>query len=59
MTDIKKACARCGQPMTVRANGETGVEFLGCSTWPTCTHTEPLPQDFIMRRSGAHTLPGL
>ena len=45
MTEIKKACPRCGQPMTVRVNGETGEEFLGCTTWPGCTATEPLPMD--------------
>ena len=31
MSDIKKACPKCGKDLTVRLNGETQEEFLGCS----------------------------
>lgn len=47
-----------GHDMVIRKNKETGHEFLGCSQWPSCNHTEPLPMDIIMRRKGAATLPG-
>lgn len=53
------SCADCGQPMVVRTQRETGHEFLGCSTWPQCEHTEPLPEWFRLKRAGAAMLPGL
>ena len=59
MNDVKKTCPVCAQPLVVRRNKTTGHEFLGCSEWPGCTHTEPLPTDALLRRRGAPTLPGL
>ena len=59
MRDIKKACPKCGKYLTIRGNGETQEEFLGCSQYPECEHTEPLPTDIILRRQGASPLPGL
>ena len=59
MSDIKKACPKCGEGLTIRVNGETQEEFLGCSQYPECKHTEPVPMDVILRRKGAATLPGL
>lgn len=56
--DIKKACPQCGQDLLVRTNNEIQEEFLGCSQYPECTHTEPLPTDVLLRRQGAATLPG-
>ena len=53
-----KTCARCAQPMAVKTNRETGQEFLGCTSWPECEHTEPLPLDAQLRRMGAPELPG-
>ena len=55
---IAKPCQRCGKKLVVRTNGETGVEFLGCSEYPECTYSEPLPNDILMRRLGAPELPG-
>ena len=55
---ITKTCPHCAQSLVVRANGETGEEFLGCSQYPACKYTEPLPIDIVMRRSGVATLPG-
>ena len=40
-TDEK--CEKCGAPMVVRA-GRRG-RFLGCSAYPKCRNTKPLPKD--------------
>ena len=60
MADVSKTCPRCGPAtrLTVRQNGETGADFLGCTRWPDCKHTEPLPLDMQLRRQGAEPLPG-
>jgi DNA topoisomerase-1 len=39
VTDIP--CSKCGAMMVIR-NGSSG-QFLGCSTYPKCRHTSPLP----------------
>jgi DNA topoisomerase-1 len=38
-----KNCPDCGKPLKVRT-GKRGA-FLGCSGYPKCRHTEPLPED--------------
>jgi restriction system protein len=52
------SCAECGRPMVVRTNSATGEEFLGCSQFPACKHTEPLPEWFRLKTAGAAMLPG-
>ena len=54
-----KNCPQCNQPLTVRTNQNTKKDFLGCTDWPDCHHTEPLPLDMILRRQGHPELPGL
>lgn len=53
---IVKPCKRCGQPMEIKVNRETGHEFLGCSEWKPdnqgCSYTEPLPEAIKLRRQG-------
>ena len=53
---IVKTCPRCGQPLEIRVNRESGHEFLGCSGWRPdrtgCTYTEPLPEAIRLRRAG-------
>ena len=57
--DVSKTCPKCAPDrLVVRVNRETGHEFLGCSNWPGCTYTEPLPLDMQLRRQGATPLPG-
>ena len=56
---IKKTCPDCARPLKVRTNGETGQKFLGCTEYPDCRYTEPLPEDLVMRIAGAATLPGI
>ncbi len=58
-TDVK--CKECGASMVVK-RGRFG-EFLGCSRYPDCTHTSPMPTnvkcpkegcggDVVVKRSG-------
>ena len=56
---LAKNCPECGQPLTVRTNRATDEDFLGCSAWPDCKHTEPMPLDMMLRRQGHPELPGL
>jgi DNA topoisomerase-1 len=37
--EIGRACPKCGNPLVIRW-GRYG-KFIGCSTFPTCRHTEP------------------
>lgn len=58
-TPIAKPCPACGSNLVVRQNRATGQEFLGCSQYPTCTHSEPLTAYQELLRGGAPQLPGL
>jgi DNA topoisomerase-1 len=40
--DIKETCEACGSPMAVKRKGRRA--FLGCSNYPTCKNTKPLPE---------------
>lgn len=56
--NVNIACRECGKPMVIRTNRENGSEFMGCSNWPRCTHSEPLPAYVEQIRAGAAQLPG-
>lgn len=49
---MTKACPDCGKPLVIRTNSATREPFLGCSTWPSCRHTEPLPEALRLRMQG-------
>jgi len=34
-------CPRCGAPLVLRQNRQTGVLFTGCSVYPDCAFAEP------------------
>ena len=34
-------CPRCGAPLVLRQNRQTGVLFTGCSAYPACAFSEP------------------
>ena len=34
-------CPRCGAPLVLRQNRQSGVLFTGCSAYPGCTFREP------------------
>jgi DNA topoisomerase I len=37
-------CPRCGKDLIVRVARKTRKRFIGCSGWPECIQTYPLPQ---------------
>jgi hypothetical protein len=39
------ACSRCGALMVERRRRRDGERFLGCSSFPTCRHTQPHPEE--------------
>ena len=51
-------CQDCGHPLVIRENGETGEEFLGCSQYPVCKATAPLPEHVRLEAMGAQRMPG-
>ena len=34
-------CPRCGAPLVLRQNRQTGALFTGCSAYPSCAFAEP------------------
>ncbi|MBI5230760.1 MAG: DNA topoisomerase I [Coriobacteriales bacterium] len=40
-------CKKCGSDLLVKASPKTGGQFVGCSAWPECDVTYPLPQGRI------------
>ena len=61
MTDQResaKNCPECGQPLTPRSSQDNETDLLGCSNWPKCEYTEPMPQDVLLRRQNHPELPG-
>jgi len=46
--DIQETCEVCGAAMVVRRRG--GRAFLGCSGYPACTNTKPLPEGIRLER---------
>lgn len=55
---ILKPCPECGRDLVVRRNRQNDSEFLGCTGYPECRHTEGLPEFLKMRALGAIALPG-
>ena len=57
---VSKTCPICGPAtmLTLRQNAKTRIDFLGCTAYPECEYTEPLPTDILMRRQGAEMLQG-
>ncbi len=37
-------CPKCGGKLILRHNRKTGKRFVGCSNWPKCDVTYPVPQ---------------
>lgn len=42
-----------------RVNKANRSRFLGCTEYPTCSHTEPIPAYLELIRAGAPQLPGM
>ena len=50
MTDALGTCPVCKQGMlVVRFNPKSKKRFLGCSDYPKCTNTQPLPQNGLVK----------
>ena len=49
---VVKYCPLCSQPLVERTNRQNGSTFLGCSRYPECKHTEPIPESVKLRRQG-------
>ena len=41
-------CPTCGKKLVVR-HSRAGKQFIGCTGYPNCTHTQPLPQGKLER----------
>jgi restriction system protein len=39
---VAPVCPRCGSALVDRRSRKTGTEFLGCSRFPACRHTQPV-----------------
>src|SRR5262249_20677242 len=46
--EIKENCPECGAPMS--AKFARGRWFLGCTKYPTCKGTKPMPADVYVER---------
>jgi ssDNA-binding Zn-finger/Zn-ribbon topoisomerase 1 len=57
LPEITKRCPDCGAKLMIRTNRQNDSHFIGCTTWPECTHTEPIPQSLHLRLEGAPELP--
>ena len=55
---IIKPCPQCEEPLLARQNRASGQEFIGCSAWPDCDYTEPMPLYLQKRAAGDPALPG-
>jgi len=46
--DVGVACPECGGDMLVRTVHSNSHQFLGCSNYPACEHTEPIPTTLLI-----------
>jgi len=50
IADALGVCPRCRQgSLVVRKNPKTKKRFLGCSAYPKCTETQPIPQQGVVK----------
>lgn len=50
-------CPECGDgEMIVRQNRQTDEFFLGCSNYPSCKHSQNLPEELRLRALGQRGL---
>lgn len=45
-------CPTCGKDLLIRRARQSGNRFIGCSGWPDCKQTYPLPQDGLIEPQG-------
>ncbi len=49
--DTQKQCPKCGKPLALKYSFRTRGWFVGCTGYPTCTHTEKFTNDGIEKSS--------
>jgi ssDNA-binding Zn-finger/Zn-ribbon topoisomerase 1 len=54
---IDKLCPECGRPLAIRTNTKNHSQFLGCTGYPECSHTEAIPETLRLRLLGHPELP--
>ena len=52
-------CPNCGSDLRVIVSKATGKRFVGCSNFPKCSTSFPLPQRGALRKAGANCKCGL
>jgi len=45
---VNLECPECGKPMVAKRGRGAKGGFLGCSSYPQCRHTEPIPDDIAI-----------
>jgi DNA topoisomerase-1 len=38
--EVGRNCPKCGAPLIFRNSKKTGIQFIGCSTFPKCKYVE-------------------
>jgi DNA topoisomerase-1 len=55
LMDALGTCPKCKEGVLVlRFNPKSKKRFLGCSTYPKCTETQPLPQSGLVKPAGKY-----
>jgi ssDNA-binding Zn-finger/Zn-ribbon topoisomerase 1 len=57
-TESAVLCPECNPPrkLIVKTNQHNGSQFLGCPNYPDCHHTQPIPEEWVMRMEGQRDL---
>lgn len=53
---LSKVCPECGRDLKIRTNSTNGSQFIACTGFPDCRHTETIPETLKMQLAGAPTL---
>ena len=56
---FERYCPRCRSLLVIRTNRANQSQFFGCTSWPECEFTEPIPEYVKLRRQGNQPLPGM
>lgn len=59
-SQVQRPCPLCGPAvlLIVKTNSINGSQFLGCPNFPSCRHTEEIPESIRLQLAGYHKLPG-
>ena len=54
---ITKPCPECGRALVIRTNRANDSQFVACTGYPSCQHTEAVPETLRLRLIGHPELP--